>query len=276
MKGEKIYTEEQVNRLLQRAIERQEADQKHHYDNQHGLTLTEIERVATEVGIDPRYVRLALADIHRPRETPFEPGIWGSPRLIEITKEIPGRLSDTAIAEILSEIRSNEMGLNGDFDKSANRFDWSTKPGSSVHRVSIKGEPWEQNTVLSLKFDMSQAQVLIHFLPTFLPLFFGFMLTLTGKAPLALPIVIGVLGVVFFFLRWGITQMYKSKQRECEALMDRLVSIAIERHEQASNWSYEDQKSNTGKPVISLDDAETYNVDQSDVSYVRNKTRSSD
>ena len=270
--NDRIFKEEEVSRLLQMAIEQQEADRQHRFDSEHGLSLGEVERLASEAGIDPKYIRMALSRLNMPPEMPFKPGIWGSPTKLEITRRVPGHLTDKAIAEMLSEIRSCVKSTRGHFEKIGDSFEWTASSSEQTSVLMVRGQPDGDHTIVTVQGNFSQHLVLFHF-AAFFPLFIGTLATLAEKIPQALPIGIAIAATLFFLGRWGASLFYKSKKKDYQELMDKLETIAAENLEEANNWSYESpSRSSSSKPIINLDEADSYRL--GDNLPARNRKRS--
>ena len=269
MNKDKIFNDEEVSQLLQRAIERQEADKQHKFDAAHGLTLEEIERIAADAGIDPRYIRLALADQGSREDSPFHPGFWGAPPKIEIVRDVPGHLSDAGMASMLSEIRTHFAPHKGDFEKVGSRFEWRHSP--TLGPMVISGEPKGENTELTLTVNTGQAAFLFHFLASFFPFFFGLMSTLTGKFPLGLPLAIGVIIMIFTVMRWQLSRYAQKQLVQLETLMDNISNVAYTPPEEETPWTY-GESDTASKPQINLNEANRFLNDEEQIAN-RKKTR---
>ncbi len=266
----KTFSEDEVGRLLQRAIERQEADRVH-VDFDQGLSLDEIQRIAEEVGIDPKYVQMAFLDMQSKKTEDEGPGFWGAPVRLELERTVPGHLNDHAIESMITAIR-NGMPHRGQFEKLNHSFEWSAQ-NSSGSRILVSAQRKGKNTKIKITDRLDGFLVLYH-LWSFFPLFLGSLITFAKGNPNGLLFGLPLAGILFFIARWASTMHYKKTKGKHEKLLDKLAMLAGEQA-QSSDWTYEEPESarrdaTRAQPRLDLDDSQAF---QSKDSRPRNNTR---
>ncbi|NNF58599.1 MAG: hypothetical protein HKN04_10185 [Rhodothermaceae bacterium] len=97
------YTEAELHVLFERAAARQEAVRRADDALEGSLTLEEAQRVAAESGIDPMHLAAIAAEMDL--EPEGEGDFFGVPVEITRTRLLPGRVSDTAWARMVAELR---------------------------------------------------------------------------------------------------------------------------------------------------------------------------
>lgn len=269
--NKKIFSEDEVGHLLQLAIERQEAD-RDHVDIDHGLSLDEIQRIATEVGIDARYVQMAFLDMQAKKEKAEGPGFWGAPVTLELERTIPGHLNDHAIESMLMAIRSANKTNRGQFEKLNHTFEW-TASNSSGSRLIINAQRKGKNTKITITDRMDGFLALFH-LWTFFPLLISFIVTFGKGNPNGMLLGLPIAGIMFFLARWASTMMYRKSKKKHEELLDKLTTLAGEQA-QPSDWTYEEPETahtetRRSKNLLDLEDDQAY---RQRTSVTRNNSR---
>lgn len=118
---ERLYTDREIGKLIRLATERQDqADAASH----RGLSLGEVERIASEVGIDPRHVRAAAADLEGTRLSAGRSRITGGPFVIGHRRIVEGTLSEADWSEIVSELRVR-LGGTGRVEQLGGSWEWT-------------------------------------------------------------------------------------------------------------------------------------------------------
>ena len=69
---DRVFTEEEVKEIVRRASEQQAEDAERREARRHGLTLDDLERLGTEVGLDPDYLRRAADEVKTGRRAVTE------------------------------------------------------------------------------------------------------------------------------------------------------------------------------------------------------------
>lgn len=243
--SKKKFTEDEVGRLLQLAIKRQEEVKDTHASLDHGLTLEEIERIAREVGIDPMHLNYALAHLDDP--TDEAPGFyfWGSPQILEFGAEVDGRLTEETMVDMLAAIRETFPKSRGNFEKLKNSFSWNNST------ITIEAQPLGEKTLLNLKEKMDGPIVGAH-LWWILSLLLGLMIYVgTDTTLFTLSITAGITGLLYA-IGWYVNRtISEKKEQKIRGLLSRLREISVV-HNQPATWSYADSATNTS-PTSKLD-----------------------
>lgn len=103
-----MYTDDEVGKILKRAA----GLQREHVP---GVTLTqsEIEKIASDAGIDPAKVQQAIAELHQPQDSSFAKTMLGAPTRISIERIIPGELDPKHHDTLALAIRRLLQGASG-------------------------------------------------------------------------------------------------------------------------------------------------------------------
>lgn len=99
--SDRTYTEREIQRLIERAAELQAQE---HDPGGPGLTLAELESVATEAGIDARYVRAAVAEQRAGAAVQSKGG--ADTTHIYVERVVPGDLAEEAWEDVVMTLRN--------------------------------------------------------------------------------------------------------------------------------------------------------------------------
>jgi hypothetical protein len=105
------FSEEEVALIIKRATELQQTEQVEQEPSR-ALSLTQIEQIAKEAGIDPLLIRRAAQGIDRPSET-NRPSPWiGAPTRLVFERVVDGEIPVEEFEALVNEIRRT-FGENG-------------------------------------------------------------------------------------------------------------------------------------------------------------------
>ncbi|MEM8487906.1 MAG: hypothetical protein AAF564_20310 [Bacteroidota bacterium] len=266
----RIFSEEEVGRLLRIAIKQQEADAEAQYNMNHGLSLEEIERLAAEAGIDAKYIRVALQNLDVPEKEAIKAGFWGIPQTIEFKYQVPGKLNEDAMERILVEIRRAFKKSRGKFDTLKNSFEW-TNSGTGASPALVQAQPVNNNTHITIKERQDNPLVLSYLIP-FLFLTIGTIASIAESNLSACFFISSNFSALFFLARWNCWRVYKKRHKVLSELRDK-INLALEENREKA-WSYGDTSStNATGPSLSLDAAEGYEQERESRSSAK-KTKS--
>ncbi len=100
------YSDREVRRLLQQAAEIQKKETGHDYgDDGGGLTLADLQEIAAEAGIHPRFLQQAAASIDSPKATGLGPMLAGSALNISVERNVPGELGEEEFERAIVDIQ---------------------------------------------------------------------------------------------------------------------------------------------------------------------------
>ncbi|NBC16780.1 MAG: hypothetical protein GVY18_05605 [Bacteroidetes bacterium] len=102
--AERTYTEQEVFEIIERAAELQmQAAQSR--EDRSGLTLSELETVARETGLDPAHLRRAVAELDEPGNALFDASARTTATHVFVERWVPGALTPDAWEDIVAELR---------------------------------------------------------------------------------------------------------------------------------------------------------------------------
>ena len=144
--GERTFSEREVAQIIERAVDRQAEAYREVAET--GLTLEEIERVGRDVGIDPRHLRAAAAEVAA--GAAGGGGLSQTNTHVVVERWLDGPLSLTAWEEMVGTLRER-FGLNAGYGHSpggvvsqvGNTYEWSHTSTVGVQTrvaVSARGE----------------------------------------------------------------------------------------------------------------------------------------
>lgn len=108
---ERRFNEEEVALIIKRAAELQQTEQTEN-DPGNALSLTEVEQIAREAGIDPRLIRRAASGLEHPEHT-NRPSPWfGVPTHLVFERVVDGEVSSEDFEALINEVRRS-IGDNG-------------------------------------------------------------------------------------------------------------------------------------------------------------------
>jgi len=128
------FSEQEMALILKRAAELQEgADGRGVH-----RSLTEIQEIAAEVGIDRAFVAEAVAELNRPRP---RIGWLGAPTRFHEEQKVPRKLSPAEIGELLDQARE-ELGLHGEVHQVFDGVEWRARSalGASILTLGPRGD----------------------------------------------------------------------------------------------------------------------------------------
>ena len=217
------FSEEEVQLLLRKAIERQEADRAQHAHLHDGLTLDEIQHIAAEAGIEPRYVAAALADLKHPATPSAEIPFYGGPVTFSMTRTLPGKLTVEKIATLTAAIREAFEKDRGHLEVLGNRFEWTTSRQSG-DGVYVRAQSEGEQTTMRLGYNLSN-QAVVYFLPSLMVMMLALPVLFVDQNVLigSLLIVLAILAT--FGMRLALNAYARGKIRKLEALADEMGTL---------------------------------------------------
>lgn len=148
--GARKYTDQEVALVIKRAAELQMQESEQSESRAAGLSLTELEQVAREAGLDPALVRRAAADLDTRNSTSPHSRFLGGPSIITIERTISGEVSADDYELIVEELRRvfNDNGIVSTLGRS---LAWTSIPSGrrrGGRSVNITVSPRDGNTVI--------------------------------------------------------------------------------------------------------------------------------
>ena len=128
------YSEKEVGLILRRATEFQRSEPS--VADPTGLTLAELEEVASEVGIDPAYLRRAAAEL----EVGAASGPWerllGAPIAFVLERTIPGELPESSFEELVPMMQAATVG-QGNASAVGKTLTWSSRSDTNTSSQQV-------------------------------------------------------------------------------------------------------------------------------------------
>lgn len=219
----RLYTEREIGALLRRASELQAEGS---VSDKSGLTLAEIEQVAAEAGIDPRYVRSAATESLRPENPGTRSSILGGPLALEEERVFHGEVTLEQWEDIVQEIRRT-FGRSGVATQLGTTLEWSTSPEEA--HVSLS--PRNGRTRVQITQQHGGVAFLCYFFGTLAAVFgTGMSLSMFGW-PSSVELALSGVGLAGYAagLR-GLFGYWTGRQREkIEALLERIEALTRDR-----------------------------------------------
>lgn len=138
----RIYTEKEAARILRRASELKE-EQGYQEGPPKGATARELMQLASEVGVEARYIQAALQELHGEEVDPdhLAQVRWlGAPPEYSIERIVPGVLTQEAWQTIVGMLNSEyKQSIEGVINGKFHTWQWKHELGW-VHVSAIKGE----------------------------------------------------------------------------------------------------------------------------------------
>jgi hypothetical protein len=128
------YSEKEVGLILRRATEFQRSEPS--AADPTGLTLSELQEVASEVGIDPAYLRRAAAEL----ETGSGSGPWerllGAPTAFVLERTIPGEFPASRFEELVPLMQVATVG-QGTASSVGHTLTWSSRSDTNTSSQQV-------------------------------------------------------------------------------------------------------------------------------------------
>jgi len=139
-------SEQEIARILQRAAVLQERDRQRgavSCDISRGISLAELKQIAREVGIAPRYVEAAAAELDSKDESRKRFSFWGAPVSSELEQTVEGELPVEEWDRLVTRIRrctgnvgrTSSLGRSLEWTGQADHVSISPREGRTTIRI---------------------------------------------------------------------------------------------------------------------------------------------
>jgi len=146
--GPRRYSESEVGLILRRATEMQRAQPS--APDPAGLTLSELEDIASEAGIDPELLRRAANELHVLRPPSLGSRLAGAPMAIEIERIIQGELPRDRLEELVPTIQAATAG-QGTASAVGRTLTWSSRTESNTSAQQVLVTVREGQTLIRIE-----------------------------------------------------------------------------------------------------------------------------
>lgn len=220
------FSDEEVARILKSAADLQERSTPPGEPGR-GLTLEDLRQIASEAGIDPRFVELAAADAHAPVERDASV-LAGGAYAWAVHRTVPGIVPEADRDRILRAIRS-VMGQKGEVEDLYGRMEWSFDDSLGPVMVGVASR--DGRTEIDVSARRAGEAGLLHGIGVPFGGFFGgaALAGLIGLSGAAIPLLIGGATVAGWGGLRAIWSHYSQRwERKVERLADAVASAARE------------------------------------------------
>ncbi|NNE70101.1 MAG: hypothetical protein HKN29_07015 [Rhodothermales bacterium] len=131
--ADRIYSEEEIGRVLKRAADMQGKKRK---TSSYGLSLDEIQELASDSGIDPDLVVAAAMELKADQEA-LKKNLWGGPLSTTLIRSVDGPLSDDTWEEMLAILR-RQYKETGETERRGSTRQWMSRgqDGKRAHLIA--------------------------------------------------------------------------------------------------------------------------------------------
>ncbi len=221
----KLFSEKEVGRILKRATELHEAEGP---ADTMGLSLDEVRQIATEMGVDPRYVAAAMAEVEQGGDDD-ERFYWlGGPLSYEMERVVEGEVSEEQWVEMVEAMRRS-YNLVGVSSKVGRMLEWTHN--NRRRQVQVRVISREGKTRIRLYSRYPQAAAVTFAVPIALSyMITSLFVTAVGRFDPSgfASMLIGLMGAVFLVMRFVFGRMVDNKKRKARHLLNQLEKIVSE------------------------------------------------
>lgn len=227
------FDDVEVQRILERAAEHQQKAERRTLARRGGTSLTTLKEIASEVGIDPRYVDSAAHEVALRKELQPETTRLGVPRKVESRRVLADAVDDGEWARIVDDLRDT-FDRTGAVSEFGQIREWHSGTGTSSASalVHLRLEDGEHGTTVSVSQSMKPylelPSVLGAVFATIGVCFLGLLPVV--DSPMALAAFAGVnvltgLGTYVGGMGWA-GRRARQQQERIDALLDRIELLA--------------------------------------------------
>ncbi len=219
----RLFSEKEISRVLKRATELQEAEGPTETTD---FSMEELQQIAAEVGIDPRHLAVAVAELEQDDDARFH---WlGAPTSFELERIVEGEVSEEQWQEMVLVIRQ-AFDLVGGAGRVGRSFEWTHDSKDQQAQVTVTSQGGQ--TKIRLFAHYPNAAALTFMTSTILAMMAAG--SLAGfLAPSAFlnfwTFVVGLLAASFMVARFVFARMIGKKQHKTQQLLARLEQIVAE------------------------------------------------
>ena len=228
-RSRRFFSEKEIGTVLRRATELQEASKS---TDPTGLTFEELQQIAAEAGIDPRYLSQAVASLDE-EDTDDQFHWMGAPLTVNLERVVEGEVSEQGWSEMVDDIRSR-LDLVGSTGRVGQSREWTYESKEQQAQVTVTSREGQTKIRIFAKYPQLAASV---FAPALGLGVLPVVAILANMTPwIGIPVLIAVLGTVAMGLRFLFSRLMRAKKRKAQELLDRLelrVSEPVDNTSQA-------------------------------------------
>ncbi|MDE2982054.1 MAG: hypothetical protein OXU74_12755 [Gemmatimonadota bacterium] len=227
------YGDKEVRRLLQRAAELQKQESVREYaDDGGGLTLADLQEVAAEAGIHPRYIQQAAAGIDGSGPSGLVARLAGTELTITVERVVPGELLDEGFEQAIMEIQRAFSG-SGNPSMVGRTLMWKsdTMDHQSSLQVTVSSRRGETRIRAEERLHGTAAAAHLGLvvgagMGVGLGVGFSVGLAVIGSALFATLFPVGAIGGIYAAVRHWMKKFGIKRRRELELMADRIAGYA--------------------------------------------------
>ncbi len=232
----------------------------------HGLSLEELQHIANEVGLNPKIVAMAAAELEHSGIEEKSFGLLGASTSMYVERVIPGEIDEALLPEVAAKI-GEAFGMVGRSGQVGRSLEWTHSSERSSLQVTVMPHNGQTKVRVVGKFPRV---ALAFFLPALIVGgIWSSMIPLAMGASPAVAFGVGAMGLMIGYLlsRFGFSAYVRKKERAAEKLMrelDEMIDYQVTESAEA------DIKESA--PLIDIPDAEVLDKDEQQRSTTRGKT----
>ena len=265
----KLYDEKEVGAILKKAAENSHKDRP---GSTVGLSIDELQQLASDAGINPDEVRKAIADIENQSDKKKDESFWGGPFSFSREIELDGEISTTEWEAMLIAIRDFFQGP-GRVNTRENILEWTT-PMFAANEAQVTARKADGKTNISVFWNGR-----LNSIPFYIPVpLVAILSLLIGEGALEMSVgpgitfVLAMSSLAFLGGRWALSRFTNQRRLKLDRLMTGFEMIASKKGTKAEKEDkidpVEQGQIEEKKPLIDLDDAIT-----DDQAYVESRIR---
>ena len=225
----RVYGEKEIGRLLQRATELQHREPSAPAT---GVTLAELEEIAVEAGIDPKFLRRAAGELDAGvTDSSFWTKVTGDELMLVRELTLPGEFDESGFERIVETILSNSRE-HGQPNLLGRTLTWRAETPSKLRTIQLTVTSRDGRTQVRLEENLTQLAI-----GTFSGGTAGVGLGLgtgvgipvglaLGSALLATALPVGVMAASYIGSRWVYRAQVEGRRRRIGGLFDAVVEAA--------------------------------------------------
>jgi hypothetical protein len=193
-----------------------------------GLTLSEIEKVAAEAGIDPEAVRSAAAELNAAAPDDGSVNIWGGPLRATVARVVHVPMTERLWESLVAEIRRT-YGDPGKISEWGRSVEWSYD-GPDIMTVHISVSALDDGTKIEAFWNQPVLAAPVYTISSFLALI-GSLSLVTALSPDLLggaALFAAVVATMFALARFTLSRMARRQKDKLSSLVTRLDRLCRE------------------------------------------------
>ncbi len=265
----KLYDEKEIGAILKKAAKNSNRENS---TSPVGLSIDELQQLASDAGINPDEVLKAIAEIEDQSDKKKDESFWGGPFSFSREIELDGEICTTEWEAMLIAIRDFFQGP-GRVSTRENIFEWTT-PMFAANEAQVTARKADGKTNISV-FWNGRLNSIPFYIPVPLVAILSLLIgdgALEMSAGPGITFVLAMSSLAFLGGRWALSRFTNKRKQKLDRLMTGFEMIASKEGTKAENEEMSDTTEQgqiaESKPLIDLDDAIT-----DDQAYVESRIR---